>query len=213
MLFDLDGTLADSLPLIRYSFEKVFAHLGIPWDNGRVMETVGLPLRQVAKDYAGERAEEFLKLYLEYQLAVHDQQIKLFPGTMAALEQVGAWGLKTAVVTSKRRKMAQRALQHLAIGHKIDLLVAMEDCAAHKPDPLPVLTALEQLGVPAKGAVFVGDSWYDVISGNGAGVATIAVTWGMADRRQLSRANPDQIADRWEEVLTFINDRISRQAV
>lgn len=204
VLFDLDGTLIDSIPLIEYSFRRVFEDLGIPWADGRVMETVGLPLREVALEYAGDRADIFFELYLKHQMEKHDECIKLFPGTMEMLGRVRQRGLKTGIVTSKRKIMAQRALKLVSVGQLVDVLVALEDCGAHKPDPLPVATALRGLGVLPEEAVFVGDSWYDIAAGRGAGVATVGVTWGMADRGRLSSSGPDLIADGWEDLLQFL---------
>lgn len=208
VLFDLDGTLIDSLPLIRYSFRRVFEDMSIPWGDGKVMETVGLPLRQVAREYAGDRADTFFDLYMEHQMKKHDQYIRLFPGTGEVLSRVRQWGLKTGIVTAKRRVMAERALDLLSIKRSFDVIVAFEDCQAHKPDPLPVLTALKSLSVSPGEAVFAGDSWYDMGAGIRAGVVTVGVTWGMADRSELAPSNPHFIADQWEEFLNFLEDRL-----
>lgn len=210
LLFDLDGTLVDSLPLIRYSFQRVFEDMGIPWDGGRVMETVGLPLIQVARDYAGDRAEHFFDLYLRHQMERHDQLIKLFPGTGNMLREVRELGFKTCIVTSKRRVMAEKAVKLLSVSQLFDDMVALEDCGAHKPDPGPVITALQRIGAAPQEAVFVGDSWYDVASGRGAGVTTVGVTWGMADRARLAESGPDFIAESWEEYLAFLKDMINK---
>ncbi|MFZ5633865.1 MAG: HAD-IA family hydrolase [Bacillota bacterium] len=209
VLFDLDGTLIDSLPLIRYSFRKVFEDMGIPWDERRVMDTVGLPLRQVARDFAGDRADAFFELYLAHQMKKHDQYIKLFPGTAEMMARVKELGLRTGIVTSKRRVMAERAVKLVSISQLVDVMVALEDCGAHKPDPLPVTTALGLLGVLPGEALYVGDSWYDMESGNSAGVVTVGVTWGMADRPRLSRCNPGFIAGGWEEFLLYLEDMMS----
>lgn len=207
VLFDLDGTLVDSLPLIRYSFRRVFDDLGLEWDEARVMGTVGLPLIEAARSFAGDRAEEFFRLYLAHQMVKHDEYIKLFPGTEDMLCRVRELGLKTGIVTSKRRFMAEKALSLLSIGQLIDTMVALEDCCAHKPDPLPVATALQRLDMLPDEALFVGDSWYDMNSGRSAGVTTVGVTWGMADRPSLARCNPDFIAEGWGDLMSFLKER------
>lgn len=204
VLFDLDGTLADSLPLIRYSFQRVFQDMDIPWEDGRIMETVGLPLLEVAREYAGERAEIFFQLYLKHQLEKHDDYIKLFPGTVEMLSRIRSRGLKTGIVTSKRRAMAEKAVKITNLSSLIDVMVALEDCCAHKPDPLPVVTAMQKLKSAPGETVFVGDSCYDMDSGRGAGAFTVGVTWGAANRARLAGSSPGFIADGWEDVIQLL---------
>lgn len=203
VLFDLDGTLINSIPLIRLTFEKVFADFGIPWGNGEVLKTIGLPLREVARQYAPGRVEEFLDKYAEFQQSRHEEYTKLYPGVIEVLKEIKNTGLRTGVVTSKRRAPALAGMALTGIDRYIEVAVTVEDVTRPKPDPEPVCRALDLLHTRPENAVYTGDSWYDIISGKNAGVTTIGVTWGMATREQLESYGPDFIVDSWEEFMAI----------
>ncbi len=204
VLFDLDGTLLDSLPLIETTFRHVFRKMNIPWDNGAVMKTVGLPLRDACRQFAGDRWQEFFDCYVNYQLTIHDQYIKLFPGTAEALRQIRPLVKGVGVVTSKRRPMARRGIATTGLDRYLDVVVALEDVEKPKPDAEPVLRGLEKLGAAPDRAVFVGDSLFDVQAGRAANVTTIGVTWGMASREDLQAAGPDHIVDTWPDLVEVL---------
>lgn len=197
-MFDLDGTLINTIPLIRWSFEQVFAHFGLPWDPG-VMKTIGVPLRDIADRYLPGRGEEFINVYAAIQKTRAREMTAVFPGTRRTLEAVRTTGYRTAVVTSKRRDPALAGMADTGIDRYIELAIAVEDVKHAKPDPEPVEKALHLLRTPPAEAVYIGDSWYDIQAGKSAGVATVAVTWGMASREQLAPHHPDFIVDSWAE--------------
>lgn len=205
VLFDLDGTLINSLPLIRLTFKKVFADFGIPWANGEVLKTIGLPLREVAEHYTPGRVEEFLEKYTEYQSTKHKEFTKLYPGTLETLAIIKTTGYRTGVVTSKRKESAAAGMTLTGLNGYVEIAVAVEDAAKPKPNPEPVLKALGLLSTQPEEAVYVGDSWYDVLAGKHAGVTTVGVTWGMATRDQLEEHSPDFIVDTWEEFLATLS--------
>jgi pyrophosphatase PpaX len=201
VIFDLDGTLIDTIPLIRFSFEQVFAELALPWGNGEVLKTIGLPLREVAERFAPSRVEEFLALYSEHQQSRHRELTRLFPGTWETLALLRDEGRLTAVVTSKRRSTALAGMSLTGIDGFIQVTVSVDDVVRSKPDAEPVLKALDMLGVEPDQSVYVGDSWYDIIAGQQAGVTTVGVTWGMASREELAEVKPDFIVNSWDEFL------------
>jgi pyrophosphatase PpaX len=202
LLFDLDGTLINSLPLIRRSFEYTFRLMGIPWGDGAVLKTVGLPLADVAEDYAPGRAREFLKHYGDYQLQHQDELLHAYPGTADTLYALQQAGYPLGVVTSKRRPSALTGLRLTGLLPYFASIVTVEDTAGKpKPNPEPVLKALEIFGIGPEEAVFIGDSWYDIMTGKNAGVTTIGVTWGMATREELNQRLPDFLVDDWSELL------------
>jgi len=204
-LFDLDGTLIDSLPLIKATYQRVFETMEIPWDDGRVMESIGLPLIRIAEQFAGNQADCFYKLYLKYQNENHGDYIKLFPGTFDALNKIKSKGYTIGIVTSKRRETAEEAIESTHIEPLISALIAFEDVKAHKPEPEPVLKAMNFLTAAPEKTVYVGDSWYDIMAGKSAGVATVGVTWGMADRLKLQEHKPNRIIDCWDELFHVIS--------
>ncbi|MGI6546963.1 MAG: HAD family hydrolase [Bacillota bacterium] len=204
VLFDLDGTLVNTITLIHQTFHQVFAHLNIPWGAGEVLKTIGLPLNQVAQQYWPADPDEFLSLYANLHRASAQDMIHPYPGTVNTLRSLRAQGRKLAVVTSKRRQPAKEALAHCRLDHFFNTLVAVEDSPRPKPNADPILYALQQLGVKADQAVFIGDSWYDMAAAEKAGVHSIGVTWGMATKAELLAANPKHVIDSWDELWDLL---------
>ncbi len=205
VLFDLDGTLLNSIPLIRRSFEKVFADFGIPWGNGEVMKTVGLPLRQAAEIYAPGLEERFLKAYAEFYRNHQQEMLKLFPGAMETLEALDSSGYRLGLVTSKRRELTVANMSMTGLDRYLSQVVALEDTSRPKPDPDCLLRCLELLAVDPGQAFYAGDSCYDILAGKGAGVATAGVTWGIASREELRPYSPDFIVDDWKQFLAALD--------
>lgn len=204
ILFDLDGTLIDSIPLIRLSFEHTFDRLGLPWGQGEVLNTIGLPLRDVAKHYAPGNAEKFLAIYAEFQKKTQEKLLKPFPEAEKALNHLQEEGYRTGVVTSKRRKATKESLIITGLEKYLEVVVTVEDAGRPKPNPDSLLSALEHLETPSGKAVYIGDSIYDILTGKNARVATIGVTWGIAAKEDLKKQQPDFLVDSWEELHSAI---------
>lgn len=199
-LFDLDGTLINSIPLITGTFEKVFEYFGLPWKNGEVLKTIGIPLREVAQIYLPGRTEEFIEKYTLFQGEKHTDLVKLYPGSIETLASIKAGGFRVGIVTSKRRASALTDIEITGLKSYIDVTVTVEDVDMPKPHPEPVIKALDSLRSRPEKAVFVGDSWYDIMAGKQAGVLTVGATWGMASRGELAEKGPDFIVDSWDEL-------------
>ncbi|MFZ5611300.1 haloacid dehalogenase [Desulforamulus profundi] len=205
VLFDLDGTLIDSLPLIRRTYEKVFEEMNIPWGDAQVMKHIGLPLVDIAKTFAGEaRHPEFFKLYQHHYALEHDELTKPFPGTLEMLETLKSRGFRLGIVTSKTRQVALRSIGFLGIDRYMEVTVAVEDVTRHKPQPDPVLKALELMQAPVETAAYMGDSPFDILAAKRAGVTSIGVTWGMSERDELLRREPDRILQQWEDLIPIL---------
>jgi pyrophosphatase PpaX len=99
-------------------------------------------------------------------------------------------------VTSKTESLAHRGIDCVGIGDCFDVLIGCDTTAKHKPDPAPVLEALDRLGIRPSEALFVGDSVHDMASGNAAGVTTVAALWGPFTRSDLAPSNPSLYLDR-----------------
>lgn len=210
VLFDLDGTLIDSIALILGSMRHAFARCEriIPSDD-EWLTGVGIPLRTMFQRYASEDVEidRLIAAYREHQLANHDSLVRCYdevPQTLAALAQAGH---PLAVVTSKGDLLARRGLELVGIAGYFETIVSCDSCTRHKPHPEPVLTALERLGYEPDEALFVGDSVHDIEAGNAAGVETVAALWGPFSREQLAVARPDRFIDRIGELMQVLAAR------
>jgi pyrophosphatase PpaX len=179
VLFDLDGTLIDSGEMILASFRHatwtVLAR-EIP-DEELVAATGGATIHDQMRAFDRDRVEELVEAYREHNEPLHDD-LAAFDGVEELLARLVREGRRLGVVTSKRRKTVDLAFRVLPIGEFFDAIVTADQVERHKPDPEPVLVALERLGAEPEDAAFVGDSPFDVGAGKAAGVFTVAVSWG-----------------------------------
>ncbi|MFZ5643555.1 MAG: HAD family hydrolase [Bacillota bacterium] len=205
VLFDLDGTLADSLTLIRHTYFKVFDEMGIPWGNDDVMRWIGRPLKDIAIQFAGEElAEHFFERYQHHYHLDHDTYTSLFPGTLELLRELKGSRYKTGIVTSKGRPGAIKTVEFTGIAGYMDVMVTVHDVEKHKPLPDPVFKAMEMLRVHPDKTIFIGDSEYDLQSGIAAGVSVLGVSWGVSAPEELMRFNPERIIDNWDDLRFYL---------
>ncbi len=198
VLFDLDGTVVDTIPHILASFRHATAEvLGESLPDAELMHNVGIPLAQQMRQFTDddETAELLLTAYRRFNRRTHDEMARLYPNTLSALDTLHAVRIPLGIVTSKGRPMADRAIELFDLGRYFQAVITADDTPLHKPDPLPVRMGAEALGVLPSGAVYVGDSPMDIEAGNSAGAFTIAATWGVASRDRLVAAGPGAIID------------------
>lgn len=200
VLFDLDGTLADSLPFIKKTYQLVFALLGLSWADGAVLRWIGRPLKDIAGYFARGREKEFLELYKYHYDREHDRHVTLFPGTLEMLADLRWRGLGLGIVTSKGSEGTRRTVELTGLNRYFDVVVTAQDVQRHKPFPDPVFKALDFFGVPAQEAIYVGDSYFDIRAGKEAGAVTLGVTWGMATREELLAFEPDGVLETWADL-------------
>lgn len=202
ILFDFDGTLADSIPLILESYRYATrAVLGRPLPDEILTANLGRPLIEQMRILVPEQADELMRVYREHNLANHDRMIGVFPHVREVLDALAARGYALALVTSKGRELARRGLEATGLADLLATVVGLEDTEAHKPDPAPVLAALERLGVASERAAYVGDSPFDLAAGRSAGVWTVGTTWGPFSSLELERAEPDALIDDPRQLL------------
>ena len=193
-LFDLDGTLIDSIDLILRSYRHTLkTHRGIEPPDDVWMKGLGTPLWVQFREWTEDPAEiqAMVATYREYNLANHDAMVRPYEGVADAVKRLKARGGTLGLVTSKMRSGAMRGLALLGLTDTFDVIVGSDEVQHPKPHPEPVLRALERLDVPADTAVFIGDSRHDLECGRAAGVQTAAVLWGPFDRDDLADLAPD----------------------
>ncbi len=194
VLFDLDGTLIDSIELILRSYRHTMeVHYGSAPPDHHWMTGLGTPLwvqfRQFTEDEA--QISAMVATYREYNLAHHDGLVRAYDGVVEGVRALEAAGARLGLVTSKMRQGALRGLRLVGLDDAFDAVVGSDEVTHPKPHPEPVLRALDLLGAGAETAVFVGDSRHDIESGHAAGVRTAAVLWGPFTRSQLEDLEPD----------------------
>lgn len=207
VLFDLDGTLADTIPLIIASYNHAFRTvLGRERDEREIRSWIGRPLLESFAAAAPHHAAELDRVYREWNLAHTDDMLREYPGVQGLVRDLTAEGLRLGVVTSKRRQGALLALRGVGLGEHVQVLSALEDTSRHKPHPDPLLHAAARLEVAPASCVYVGDAVVDVTAARAAGMGAVAVTWGAGERSALEAAGPDLVADGAEELLQGLLD-------
>ncbi|MGE0784310.1 MAG: HAD family hydrolase [Sandaracinaceae bacterium] len=208
VLFDLDGTILNSIELILDSYRHTLSAHGLPpRTDDDVLSGLGQTLEDQFVRWFGATApvEALIATYVAHNLENHDRLTSPYPGVTELIHRLDARGVPMAIVTSKRRQGALRGLERLDLRAAFRVVVGADDVTRHKPDPAPVLLALERLGRSAgRGVVFVGDATHDLHAGRAAGVSTIAVTWGAADREALAAAHPDHLVDTADELARLL---------
>lgn len=196
LLFDLDGTLVDSIELILNSARHAFVGFdGRAPSDDEWRAGIGRPLIDAFRDFAPDEleVERLIGRYREYQMANHDRLLHAYDGVPELLRGFAAAGHPMALVTSKGDELAKRALTHVGLDDLIRVVVGCDSCTRHKPHPEPVERALALLGTAPADAIFVGDSPHDVESGRAAGVYTIGVSWGAFTPEAMLRSGADLV--------------------
>lgn len=200
-LFDLDGTLVDSVDDLAKAVNGLRSELGLPplgratvrsyvGDGATALVTRALP----PGAFTASRLQRFLALYGEHLL----DSTRPYPGILPVLEQLRHRPL--AVVTNKPFRLTSRLLQGLGLDAYFPVVIGGDSCAEKKPSPLPVLEALARLGSDPAAAVMIGDHHTDLRAGRAAGVRTCFCGWGLGHSDGLL---PDLQAEVPEQLATL----------
>jgi len=208
VLFDLDGTLVDSIELIVAAAMNAFASRPGPSPSeAQIRNTIGRPLTTTFGPWLVDDDDLpfLISKYREYQLEHHDRLTNAYDGIVDAVASLDAAGCRMAIVTSKVGFMAERALVHTGLARYMRCVIASDSTDRHKPDPEPVLLALERLGSSAADAMFVGDSPYDMQAGRAAGVRAIGVGWGAFTDQALTDAGAEVVLKRPADLVPYVS--------
>ncbi|HRC13016.1 MAG: HAD-IA family hydrolase [Actinomycetales bacterium] len=195
LVFDLDGTLVDTIGLIVASYQHAFRTvLGHEDDEARIRAWIGQPLLRCFQEAAPEHANELFAAYTAWNEANTDAMVRSYAGVADLLGDLAAAGARVAVATSKRRPPATRALELTGLTDLVPVVVTMEDTAVHKPDPTPLLLAVARVGGEPGRAAYIGDAVVDVRAAQAAGMAGIGVLWGAGTEADVRAAAPHALA-------------------
>ncbi len=201
-LFDFDGTLVDTHGVILDCYRHAALEvLGEELPADVVEANLSRTLREAAADVAGERAEEFFRVYVEHSLALHADEVGPFEGVTEMLMRLRDDGRRLGIVTSKLRSVVDLVLDQISYGPAFEVIVTVDDTELHKPDPDPILFALERLNVGPDAAIYVGDSPYDILAARAAGVASGAALWGLHSKDDLLELWPNHTFETPLEVV------------
>jgi pyrophosphatase PpaX len=203
VLFDLDGTVIDSGAIILASMRHAAREvLGVEVPDEQLMAAVGGPgLEAQMQALSPDRADELVTVYRAHNEPLHDELI-CCAGMDEVLVQLKDEGRRLGIVTAKRRQTVELAFARIPIEHLFETVVGGDETKKHKPDPEPLLLALERLGAAPDDAVYVGDAPFDVKAAKAAGLYSVGVSWGgIHGRERLEAEEPDALVDTTEELL------------
>lgn len=209
VLFDFDGTLADSFGAIASSTNHVRRAYGLPdLPEREVRMCVGLGLAQLMADLVPNApTDEAVNLYREHHTTVMLAGTKLMPGVAEAVATLARRGYRLAVCSNKRAEFTRNLADHLGLRPAVAEVLGPEDVGGRaKPDPAMLLEALRRLGDSPAGAVYVGDMAVDVHAARAAGVPVWLVLGGAAGRESAEDSDPDRVLGSFAELPGLLPD-------
>lgn len=208
VIFDLDGTLLDTLADLAAAVNAALSQNAMPLRSiDEVRQFVGNGIRKliersVLQGTAPEQTEQVLADFRTYYEAHSTDLTVPYAGIPSLLEALRSAGVKTAVVSNKADSAVQKICA--ALLPDMDAVFGEREGVPRKPAPDSVLTVLEKLGVPAKDAVYVGDSDVDILTARNAGMPCISVSWGFRSAGFLREHGAETIVDTAEELLVLL---------
>jgi pyrophosphatase PpaX len=209
ILFDLDGTLVDTVPFILEGVRHAFEGAPRCPTDAEWIAGIGTPLRTQLAEFATgpEDVERLFERYRAFWLAHHDGKTRAFPGAVEVVRALAEAGHPIGVVTAKIESGALRTLRHTGLLPFVipAAIIGADSCANAKPHPEPVLLALARLDRRPEEALLLGDSPHDLAAARAAGAVAVGATWGAATRDALA-AIADHLLDDLRALPALVED-------
>ncbi len=209
VMFDLDGTLVDSVPDLTFAIQSMLLELSLGsadeqqvrgWVGNGAQKLVKRALNNAGVDDA-EQVEAGLVLIKKHYQQHCSVDTRLYEGVTACLEAFHARGINMTVVTNKPREFVPAILNSLEIAHFFSQVIGGDDLAQRKPSPLPLLHCIERAGCQKTRALMVGDSKNDIQAARAAGIPVVAVNYGYNHGRPIDLEAPDYVLSSLTELL------------
>lgn len=206
VIFDFDGTIADTRKAIVVAKQKTMEQLGLEvMDEETCASTIGLSAKRGFQATYPDLTEQELDSCVSVYRAIFDE-IKeeyppvLFPELVETLEWMKERGIMTTIATSRNNASLAEFLTRLGLEKYFSYALGGQDTEQLKPHPQPVLKTLQELSFQPKQTLVIGDMWMDIEMGKKAGAYTCGVTYGNSDREGLIKAGADYVVDRISEI-------------
>ena len=211
-IFDLDGTIGNTLDSMVYSVNLTLKEMGLPEiSREQCQEFVGNGARvlmekalEASGDTGAARIEEGMQVYGRIFDENCTYHVTPCEGVPEMLHRLKERGVKLAVLSNKPHRQAVKAVHAIYGGELFDWVQGQKDEIPRKPDPAGVFCVADKLGVKYEECLYVGDSEVDVVTGRNAGMKTIAVTWGFRTKEELITAGAQYIIDKVEELQKYL---------
>lgn len=211
ILFDFDGTLADTAPGIVSTLRESLVRMDKPVPSEEEMvNTIGLPLStafSLLGNMSEEEAEEGVRIYQDIFREFEIPKVRIFEEVAETLEALSGQGIRMAVVTSRDSRSLNMIMQKQGIDHFFETQVTFNDHLPSKPAPDMVLALLERMEIQPEETLVVGDTTFDIEMGNRAGCHTCAVTYGNHSLDALKAVSPTGIVDRFGDLWHYVSQK------
>ncbi len=211
VVFDFDGTIADTRTHIVRSYQETFRRLGmaVP-DAERITATIGVPLRRSFQSVSDTLE---LELDLEHSIATHREvsqelgfdDIKPFPGIPGVIQALATRHIPLAIASSRSHDSLDEMVANVGLTGYFQIIAGPEDAEREKPYPDLLLALADRLGLSPASLLMVGDTTFDIEMGHAAGALTCAVTWGNHTRTTLEATYPTLIVENAAELAASLN--------
>lgn len=215
-VFDLDGTVADTIESIAYTANKTLDvyHLA-PIVTDVYYKIIGDGYKKLierALIYAGDKKliyyEDALVTYLDFFQEYSTYNIKPYAGILSSLDYLRANNIKLAILSNKPHRETQRVVRYLFDDNAFDIIVGNQENVPKKPDKAGLMNILNEFKLEPKDCLYFGDTNTDMQTGKNAGVDTVGVTWGFRDRAELEAFAPKYMIDRPIQIIQLIDEML-----
>ncbi len=208
-IFDLDGTLTDTLESLTYSVNETMKEVGMPRiTREQCREFVGNGARVLIEkalraggDKDLDRFDQAFAAYDNIFEANCTYHVQPYPGIVRMLEEMKKSGIKLGVLSNKPDRQAVHVVEEIFGKDTFDQVHGQREGVPRKPDPSALCAMAEEFGAEPSDVLYIGDSEVDAATGKAAHMKTILVTWGFRTQRELEAAAPDRIVDSADEIL------------
>lgn len=214
-IFDLDGTLTDTLESLAFSVNETMKEIGMPQiTEDQCRQFVGngakVLIEKTLRAAGDENLDRFEEAFEVYGRIFDDNctyKVKPYDGIREMLHQMKERGMKLGVLSNKPDRQAVHVVSEIFGTDTFDIVQGQKEGIPRKPDPAAALSIAGQFGISPKEAIYIGDSEVDAATGKAAGMDTILVSWGFRPKEELREAAPEWIVDRAEEIMAIIREK------
>lgn len=214
-IFDLDGTLTDTLESLAFSVNETMKEIGMPQiTEDQCRQFVGngakVLIEKTLRAAGDENLDRFEEAFEVYGRIFDDNctyKVKPYDGIPEMLHQMKERGMKLGVLSNKPDRQAVHVVSEIFGTDTFDIVQGQKEGIPRKPDPAAALSIAGQFGISPKEAIYIGDSEVDAATGKAAGMDTILVSWGFRPKEELREAAPEWLVDRAEEIMAIIREK------
>jgi pyrophosphatase PpaX len=206
VIFDFDGTLADTNQLIINSFKHIYCkfHDG-KCDEDYILSTFGEPLElTLRRDFGAYSFEDVIASYRDYQVERFENDVKLYETVEETVKYFVQNNIKIGIATSRLRGSTLSALKKFDMDKYFQVVISADDVTKHKPDKEPLIKAISELNSIPENTLYVGDSKFDMECAINAGVTPVLVGWQKNSEELAAKYNVKHVIDKMWDLTKII---------